>query len=123
MQRISECVLSQEGDHLNAGFLSCIVNSAFIREWLDSYYKDYRYHWLYNSAYKPRDILENNTAMVCYNMYLVDGIATKPYHAKAAEVWLKEDAVDWEAKVAAHYFNKEMKQFDEAVLERNHSFG
>ena len=122
MQRISECVLSGEGNHINAGFSSCVKNSSFIRAWIDTYHKDYRPDWLHNSAFKPKDILEKNTE-VCYNVYLVLDIATKPTYAKADKEWLAENGVEWEAKVAAHYFSKRIRQFDESVLKQGHSFG
>ncbi len=124
MQRISECVLSREGDYINSGFSSCVRNSSFIREWLDTYYKDYRSQfWLHNSAFKPKDILEEKNTDVCHNMYLVGDIATDPTYPHAEERWLKKDGVKWQAKVAAHYFSKHMRQFDETVLEKDHSFG
>ena len=123
MQSISECVLSREGEIVNIGFSSCIENSSFVQQWLDTYHKDYRPHlWLHNSAFKPTDILEKDTT-VCYNMYLVWDIATNPTYSKAEKVWLKEDGVKWEEKVAAHYFNRKMRQFDEHVLIQTHSFG
>ena len=123
MQRISECVLSREGDYINAGFSSCIRNSSFIRKWLDTYSKDYRPHlWLHNSAFQPKYILENRTD-VCHNVYLVGDIATDPTYAKAPEVWLKKNGVKWENKVAAHYFNRPMRLSDATVLDRGHSFG
>ena len=123
MQRLSECVLSKEGDYINAGFLSCIRNSSYIRKWLDSYYKDYRPRlWLHNASFIPKYILEEKSG-VCYNMYVVNGIATDPAYAKADKKWLAKNGVNWEAKVAAHYFSKRMKQSDESVLQQEHSFG
>ncbi len=121
MQRISECVLSQEGNHLNIGFESCVRNSSFIQEWLNTYYKDYRTGWLHNSAFKPTWILKENR-WVCHNVYIVPDIATNPYHSQY-EMWLKKDGVKWQDKVAAHYFNRKMKNFDKTVLNGDHSFG
>ncbi len=121
MQRISECVLSREGHNLNIGFQSCIRNSSFIRAWVDDYLKNYHSDsWLKNSAVDPKNFLErdNNT---CYNVYVVNGIASDPMFSKYS-LWLTKGGVKWQDKVAAHYFNRKMKKFDESVLEADHSF-
>ena len=46
-QRLSECIISEEGEYINIGFQSCIKNSPFIKKWLEGYDTDYRPHlWL-----------------------------------------------------------------------------
>lgn len=121
MQKMAECVLSQQVSIINAGFNSCIVNSSFVRRWLNGYYTDYRTDWLHNASYLPKSILESKKS-TCYNMYVVDGIATQPMWSKYQE-WLKADGVQWRKKVAAHYFNKDMKAYDESSIHANNSFG
>lgn len=118
-QRIAECVLSRENHVVNAGFNSCIKNSSFVRKWLEGYHKDYRPLWLYNASEYPRNILESNTSKVCYNMYQDPNIAVNPTWRYAERDWLKPDGVKWRVKMAAHYFNKNLKNWNETSLERN----
>ncbi len=122
MHRISECVLSQERDLLNIGFESCVRNSPFIRAWLDGYDKDYRSDsWSFNGAVYSRNILEKNRS-TCYNVYVVNGIASDPMYYQYS-FWLKKGGVKWKYKVAAHYFNKELKKLNESVLDADHALG
>lgn len=124
MQRISECVLSREGQYINAGFTSCIKNSSFVRGWINFYHTDYRPHlWLHNASFKPTDILQDKKSNVCYNVYLVDGIATKPTFSKAGRDWKAKNGVAWREKVAAHYFDKSIRSFTESALNRKDSIG
>lgn len=122
MQKSAECVLSQEYIYINAGFNSCIKNSSFVRDWLEGYYTDYRTDWLYNASERPRSILEGRKGKVCYNMLVVDGIATYPNWSHYQQ-WLREKGVNWRKKVAAHYFNSEMKQYNETHVHARNSFG
>ena len=120
-QKKAECVLSLEEDLINAGFNSCIKNSVFVKKWLDGYYKHYvSSSWMYNAGRRPKEILEKDA--VCYNMYVVGNIAFNPNWNHYFE-WLRKDGVDWRHKVAAHYFNRTMKNYDEAVLREDNSFG
>ena len=122
MQKKAECLLSQQEAIVNAGFNSCIMNSSFVRRWLDGYYTDYRRDWLYNASNRPTSILINKKDPVCYNMHLVDNIATHPKWSQWKE-WLEADSVKWREKIAAHYFNKELKNYNESAVQANNSFG
>lgn len=124
MQRLSECVLSQEGQYINNGFTSCIKNSSFVRKWLDGYHTDYRPNlWLHNASFKPAGILQDKKSDVCYNMYMVDGVATNPAFSHAGKLWTQHDGVEWRTKVAAHYFDKTIRKFGEDSLDRKDSIG
>ena len=128
MQKISECVLSIEHhsgrykDFINAGFNSCIKGSAFVKKWLDGYHNDYRVGWIYNAGQKPTDILISRTSKVCFNMYTVDRIAADPNWASFSR-WHKPNGVDWNSKVAAHYFNKNLKALGESAAKANDPMG
>ena len=130
MQRISECVLSMEHhpgwahlqDVMNAGFNSCIKGSAFVKKWLDGYLKDYRPEWLYNAAQRPTGILISKTSEECFNMYVVDRIAADPNWVDFKR-WRVPNAVDWRTKVAAHYFNKDLKVLDESAVNADNPMG
>ena len=122
MQRSAECVLSQEYVLINAGFNSCVRNSSFAREWLRGYYTDYKTYWLYNASERPRSILEDGHTDVCYNMLVVDGIATNPNWSHFPQ-WLVPNGVDWRRKVAAHYFNADLKNYGEERVQARNSFG
>ena len=54
MQKKSEIVFGRDDAECTrtcAGFFSCVPNSLFVKNWLDSYEKDYqRYSWLYNAG-------------------------------------------------------------------------
>lgn len=124
MQRMSECVLSREGEYVNNGFTSCIKNSTFVRKWLDGYYTDYQPRlWLHNASFKPAGILQSKEPNVCYNMYVVNGIATDPSYKLAGTLWTQRNGVNWRSKVAAHYFSKNIRQFQESALNRQDSIG
>ena len=122
-QRISECVLSQEGEYINGGFHSCIKNSSFVAKWLEGYETDYRPSlWIHNVSFKPTDILQSKTSDVCYNVYLDDTISVHP-NAGQTRQWLG-DKVQWWTKTAAHYFLKTGIPHDnERLLKENHSLG
>jgi len=121
LQGLSECVLSKEGnDYINIGFLSCIPNSSYIQDWLHLYNFDYQDVWTYNSGIVPMKILMNSTDYQQHTC-LVDGIATNPGW-NYTNAWLAEEGVNWQSKVAAHFFDREMKASDETVLSGNHSF-
>ena len=120
-QRVSECVLSQEGDIVSNGFNSCIKNSSFIRRILERYQSDYRPHlWLYNCALYPTDILQEKKGS-CYNMYLDDTICIYPNVAQAPQWWLSRNGVNWRKKTAAHYFVKTGYPSNEKLLDADHS--
>ena len=117
MQNISECVLSQEGEYLNNGFTSCIKNSSFVQRWVDAYHTDYKPEsWLHNASFKPAGFLQDKKNAICYNMYVVDGIATHPAFSKAGTLWKQRNGVDWRGKVAAHYFDKSIRKLGEGSL-------
>lgn len=122
MQKSAECVLSREYSVINAGFNSCIKGSTFVQKWLDGYYTDYRTAWLWNASERPRHILENKNSTVCHDMLVVDGIATQPDWYRYAQ-WLHVNGVNWKNKVAAHYFDKKLKSFDETKVNASNSFG
>ena len=121
-QRLSECVLSEEGEYINGGFQSCIKNSPFIKKWLEGYDTDYRPHlWLHNVSFKPTSILLDKKDSVCYNVYLDDTICVHPNWGNQRE-WLRKNGVQWRSKTAAHYFVKSNIQNDnEKILGENHS--
>lgn len=120
-QKISECVLSEEGEYINGGFHSCIQHSSFIAKWLEGYDHDYKPElWLHNVSYKPTALLTGKDSTVCYNVYLDDTISIKPHWGKQKE-WLK-NKVQWRTKTAAHYFVKTgIKNDNEQILKENHS--
>lgn len=122
-QRLSECVLSEEGEYINGGFYSCIRESPFIEKWLESYDKDYRPDlWLHNVSFRPRDLLVDPHSKVCYNVHLDDTICIHPNWGKQRE-WLG-NRVEWRTKTVAHYFVKEGIHNDgEGLLKENHSLG
>ena len=102
-QRLSECVLSEEGEYINGGYYSCIEHSAFLKKWLEGYETDYRPElWLHNVSFKPRDLLLQTD--VCYNVHLDDTICIHPNWGKQRD-WLGS-GVEWRSKTAAHYFVK-----------------
>ena len=123
LQRLSQCVLSDQYESVNAGFASCIKNSSYIRSWLDTYHHDYHpSEWMYNAGNRPKQILKKNKkyhSKIC----LVDGIATHPAWSEALKKWLVKKGVNWQAKIVAHYFNKRLKDRNETVLEDDNSFG
>ena len=121
-QRLSECIISEEGEYINIGFQSCIKNSPFIKKWLEGYDTDYRPHlWLHNGSFKPASILLDKKDSVCYNVYLDDTICVHPNWGNQRE-WLRKDGVQWRSKTAAHYFVKSNIQNDnEKILGENHS--
>ncbi len=125
LQLISECVLAQEAEVVNIGFISCIKNSSFIRKWRNSYHTDFHpdsKDWTYNSANVPTDILLHGK--VCYNMYLDYSICNNPGWAQAPKKWLKHNGVVWRSKTAAHYFTKRNFLYDdERLLDKDDSFG
>ena len=122
LQGKSECILSEENTYVNAGFASCVKNSSYIRDWLDTYNHDYHpSEWMYNAGLRPKQILTENQKFYS-KICLVDGIATHPASWKGFEgKWLAKKGVKWQEKIAAHYFNKN-KQCNETVLKEDHSF-
>ena len=125
-QRRSECVIAQEGDIPNAGFVSCVKNSSFMRQWLKAYHDDYNpSSWLYNSAIVPNNILLGKTSSVCYNMYLDDTICVHPNAKEAPIQWLSRNGVPhWREKTAAHYYlNRARLPPDGELLKADTSFG
>ena len=79
--------------------------------------------WMHNAAYRPKRILEDKKASaVCYNTNVLGNIAINPNY-QAYKQWLKKNGVDWRKKVAGHYFNPDMKNYDETVLDAQNSFG
>ena len=121
-QRVSECVLSLEGDIVSNGFNSCVKGSPFILRVLEGYKKDYRPHlWLYNCALLPTAILQDEKSSTCYNMYLDDTICIYPNVAQAPKWWLSRNGVDWRKKTAAHYFVKSGYPKNEKLLNADHS--
>lgn len=124
-QRRSECVLAQEGDIPNAGFMSCIKNSSFVRQWLSAYHNDYQpSSWLYNSAFVPNNILLGKTSPICYNVYLDDTICVHPNAKQAPKQWLSSGGVPhWRRKTAAHYYlNRVSLPSDDQLLKGDTSF-
>lgn len=123
LQRISECVLSHEGtaNIINAGFFSCAKGSTFIKKWVETYDKDYRPHlWVHNAAYAPSAVLLDKSN--CYNVFS-DGTVCQDPKWGNADWWLKPGRVNWESKIASHYwFNKILTMAsvpsDESVLTR-----
>ena len=125
-QNKSECVIAQEGEIPNAGFVSCIKNSSFVHQWLDAYHNDYQpSSWLYNSAFVPNNILLGKTSSVCYNMYLDDTICVHPNAKEAPKQWLSPGGVPhWRQKTAAHYYLNRVKlPPDNQLLTSDTSFG
>ena len=121
LQRKAECVLSLENDFVNAGFNSCIKKSTFVEKWLNGYYTAYRHKsWMYNASHRPRTILKANDT--CYNMHVVPNIAMDP-NFSGYKKWLMKNGVQWRKKIAAHYFNKRLKNSNEAALQADNSFG
>jgi hypothetical protein len=120
-QRLSECVLSDEGEYINAGFQSCIKNSSFIAKWLEGYDQDYRPSlWIHNASFKPAGILQSKKSKVCYNVHLDNTICLNP-NAGQTKQWLG-NKVQWRTKTAAHYFLKRgIPNDDERLLKANHS--
>ena len=121
----SECVLAQEGDIPNAGFMSCIKNSSFVRRWLSAYHNDYQpSSWLYNSAFVPNNILLGKTSSDCYNIYLDDTICVHPNAKQAPKQWLSPGGVPhWRQKTAAHYYlNRVSLPSDDRLLKGDTSF-
>ena len=124
-QRKSECVLAQEGEIPNAGFMSCIKNSSFVHQWLSAYHNDYQpSSWLYNSAFVPNNILLGKTSSVCYNMYLDDTICVHPNAKQAPKQWLSSGGVPhWRQKTAAHYYLNRMNlPSDDRLIKGDTSF-
>ena len=124
-QRKSECVLAQEGDIPNAGFISCIKNSSFMYQWLNAYHNDYQpSSWLYNSAFVPNNILLGKTSSVCYNIYLDDTMCVHPNAKQAPKQWLSPGGVPhWRKKTAAHYYlNRVNLPPDDQLLKSDTSF-
>ena len=120
-QRKSECFVSNEGNVVNIGFLSCVRNSSFIRKWLEVYHRDYRPNlWVYNSGNVPTQILMDKSA--CHNMYLDNTICLRPNAGEARSWWLSSAyKVEWKGKTAAHHFLKGLH--DANILNAKHSFG
>lgn len=121
-QRLSECVLSEEGEYVNGGFYSCIRNSSFVAKWLESYDQDYRPDlWLHNVSYRPTNLLiGGHFNGTCYNIHLDDTISINP-NAGNRRYWLS-NKVQWTMKTAAHYFVKTGIPNDgEGLLKQNHS--
>ena len=56
-------------------------------------------------------------------MHVLGNIAINPKYNMAYKQWLKKNGVDWRHKVAAHYFNKNMKRYNESALQADNSFG
>ena len=120
-QRVSECVLSREGNIVNIGFNSCIKNSSFIRLVLEGYETDYRPNsWLHNSALLPTDILRDKQRK-CFNVYLDGTICLNPNSAQASTWWLSPNGVDWRKKTVAHYFVKDGYPKNDELLKADHS--
>ena len=109
-QRKSECVIAQESDTLHTGFVSCIKDSFFVRQWLDTYHNDYQSSsWIYNSVNVPNNILLDKTNSVCYDVYL-DNTICHPNEHDAPGEWLFHGGVPhWREKTAAHYYLKHIK--------------
>ena len=123
-QRMSECVLSREGEFVNIGFNSCIKNSSYIQMFIDSYQTDYNPRsWVYNSGIKPTMILEDKNER-CFNFYLDGTICLNPNAGRNKIKWLRPNGVDWRSKTAAHHFTKMGPDMNnEGLLKMNHSFG
>ena len=125
-QRRSECVIAQEGAIPNAGFMSCVKNSSFVRQWLKAYHEDFNpSSWLYNSALVPNNILLGKTTSVCYNIYLDSTICVSPNAKEAPTQWLSRNGVPhWRTKTAAHYYlNRVRLPPDGELLKKDTSFG
>ena len=121
-QRVSECVLSLEGDIVSNGFNSCVKNSPLIKRILDGYKTNYKPHlWLYNCALLPTDILQDKRSDTCYNVYMDDTICIYPNVGQARKWWLSPKGVDWKKKTAAHYFVKTGYPSNEKILKADHS--
>ena len=106
LQSRSECVLVEETGFVNGGLYSCIQNSSFIAKWLEGYHKDYRpTKWLHNASFKPLDLLINRHSNGCYNVHIDETVCLSPTY-KDRKKWLKDDAVEWKNKTAAHYYIK-----------------
>ena len=125
-QRKSECVIAQESDTLHAGFVSCIKDSFFVRQWLDAYHNDYQSSsWLYNSVNVPTNILLDQKSSVCYDVHLDDTICLRPNEYDAPRQWLSPSGVPhWKEKTAAHYYLNRVKlPPDDRLLVRDNSLG
>ncbi len=124
MQRLSECVLSKGGpvgQFVNAGFISCIRNSTFIRLWINKYHEDYRPDlYVYNSSLQPLHILENKNSTRCHNVYLDSTVCLDPNATAEKLRWKKKGGVNWRSKTAAHHF---YKRGDEKMLKDKNSLG
>ena len=118
MQSVSECVLSLENqDLINIGFTSCVKNSSFVRRWVDKYHTDFQPEsFVHNSQSMPAVFLKDNNSSICYNMFVVHGVATQPTWEQAPILWKQRNGVDWRGKVAAHYFDRSIRNFGESVL-------
>ena len=126
MQQLSECVISKEETFLNVGFVSCIKNSTYISRWLDSYSTDFNpLSYLYNSGYKPKYLLENESNKDCCNCLVEDTICFDPGNGPDDKIrWLKRNGVQWRNKTAAHYFVKSGFKFDDQrLVNASHSLG
>ena len=106
LQSRSECVLVEETGFVNGGLYSCTQNSSFIAKWLEGYHKDYRpTDWLHNASYKPLDLLINKHSNDCYNVHIDETVCLNPTYIDRKK-WLKDNAVEWKNKTAAHYYIK-----------------
>ena len=53
MQRLSECVLVQEGRDIRISFFSCIKGAPYLKAMINSYHTNYRQDWIYNAGAVP----------------------------------------------------------------------
>ncbi len=103
-QKLAECVIGSDTDpctRLCAGFVSCVANSSFARDWREGYRKDYApYLWVYNAGTVPSNLLRSCPS--CYNVYVDRTISLM----NGAQKWLEPNGIDWKSRSVIHYMNR-----------------
>ena len=122
MQRVSECVLVQEGRNIRISFFSCIKGAPYLHAMINSYHTDYRKKWIYNAGIVPTRLLAAKRSD-CFNVY-VDTEICEPYYKDVRKTWMVYKKVNWRIKPAAHYFKRllGLPREDESILNGNNSF-
>ena len=122
MQRLSECVLVQEGGAIRISFFSCIKGAPYLQAMIDSYHTDYRPSWVYNAGAVPTRLLTAKRSD-CFNVYVETEIC-KPNYMDVHKTWMQHNKVNWRIKPAAHYYKRNLKlpKEDESILNGNSSF-
>ena len=103
-QKLGECVIGSDTDpctRLCAGFVSCVANSSFARDWREGYQQDYApYLWVYNAGTVPSNLLR--CCPSCYDVYVDRTISLM----NGAQKWLEPNGIDWRSRSVIHYMNR-----------------